>query len=137
MKKTNLSAALEARKKELETELIKINTIQEQGIINQHYPLFKKKYEGKYFKRSNGYNDKERWWMYTKVVEIKPDDVYDTKGNGVASHYTGWTFQTASNDEITISKEERGYVQSLGYQISKAEFTAAWNKMIDKLNAME
>lgn len=137
MNKINPSPNINARRKELEAELDKIKAIQEQEIINKHYPIIKSKYEGKFFKYNNGYNNDERWWMYTKIEDIKPDDVYDTGGNGVTSHFSGYSFQTDNRGQITIEREKKGYVHHVGEKISKREFIAAWNKMITEINSFK
>lgn len=136
MAKQLLSKGMASRKEELQNELNKIATIEEQEIINTHYPSMKKKYEGKYFKCRNSYNQKERWWLYIKVTGIKPEDVYDTKGNGITSHYSGFKFETDSYGQVTIEKEKYGYVHSLGQQITKREFDAAWKKTLKNINAI-
>lgn len=106
-------------------------------MVEKYYPIFKKKYEGKYFKYDNGYNREQRWTMYTKVVEIKPEHIYDTRGNEVTSCYNGWNFQTDTNGQITISCEKNGYAHSLQKEISEKEFNEAWNKMIEKINLIK
>lgn len=136
MAKQLLSKAMQARKEELSNELQKIATIEEQEIINEHYPAIKKKFEGKYFRCRNSYNAKESWWMYIKVVQIKPDDVYDTKGNGVTAHYSGFNFQTDSNGNVTVEIVKWGYVHTVGQKITKKEFDAAWRKTLKNINSI-
>ena len=92
-----------------------------------------KKYEGKYFRHRNGYNEKDRWWRYIKVTQIKPSDIYDTKGNGITSHYHGWYFETTTEGMFIVSKEKYGYIHLLGTEISKKEFYSAYNSAIKKL----
>jgi hypothetical protein len=128
---------LSERKKQLQKEMNEVEELEVKETIEKNYPIIKKKYEGKFFKYRNGYNADERWWLYTKVVEIKPSDVYDTNGNGVTAHFSGWTFQTDSYDKIEIAQEKHGYVHSLGKEITENEFVAAWNKMIDKMNHLK
>lgn len=134
---TKKKSAIPSRIAELKSELNRLEVIQEHEVINNYYPKIKEKYEGKYFKVRNGYNSKDRWWLYTKIVEIKPEDVYDTKGNGVTSHFTGWTFKLPTDGKIDISQVKHGYVHHLGHEISEEEFNAAWNKMIEKLNSLK
>lgn len=136
MKKINEVAARQARKTKLEMELAEIKEVIEQEIIKHHYPLIKKEFEGKYFKYNNGYNAEDRWSLYTKIVEIKPDDVYDTHGNGVTSRFTGWSFEVTSDNRIHIEKS-RNYVHSIGKQITEKEFITAWNRMVKKIDALE
>lgn len=125
------------RKAQLQSELKKIFEAEEKALIEEHYPKFKNKYEGKCFKIRNRYGgDSKGWWLYVKVTEIKPEDVYDTSGNGVACKYTGWQFQVDEHGNINISKEDFGYCHSLGQLISEGEFNAAWNKMIDLMDKL-
>lgn len=136
MKNLPANSSLVQRKEELKKEL---NAIAEKEIIELrrvHYPAIKEKYEGKYFKSSNGYNKKQRWYDYTKVTEIKPKDVYDTGGNGITSHFKGWTFRVTSSKEIEISPVNSGYVHSLGREITEEEFNEKWNEMVDKINSL-
>ncbi len=134
---TKKKSAVPDRIRELESELLKLRTIQDQEIINIHYPKIKEKYEGKYFKYNNGYNNKERWWLYRKVIEIKPEDVYVAHDKSVNATQTGWEFETNTLGEITINLKARGYVSGLGREISEEEFNTAWNKMIEKLNSLK
>jgi len=133
MKKLTLS------KEQLQKQLDEIAKKEEQEMIETHYPKFKK-FEGKFFKTSNCYSCPEKpsdyWWLYTKITEIKPKDIYNTRGNGVASHYTGWSFQVDKYGQISIEREKSGYIHSLGQEITEKEFNAAWDKMIDKINAL-
>jgi len=126
-------------KEELQKQLKAIAKAEEKAMIEEHYPEFKK-LEGKCFKNKNNYSCPEKpsdyWWLYTKITEIKPDDVYDTRGNGVACHYKGYSFQTDKDGNITTRKEDYGYVHSLGKEIPKKEFDKAFENMISALNEL-
>lgn len=135
MKRKLLSST--PRKMQLQRELIMIEKNEEKELREKHYPLIKEKYEGTFFKCPNSYNGNNRWNIYTKVTEIKPKDIYDTNGNGVTSHYTGYSFQTDCYNKIQIDRKATGYVHSLGKEISEAEFNEAWNKMIEQMNALK
>jgi hypothetical protein len=116
-------------KEELQKQLDIIVKREEKEMIEAYYPEFKKN-EGKCFKyRAENTN------YYTKVTKIKPSDVYNTHGNGVACRYTGWSFHTDKRGNISIH-EENSYIHCLGKAISNKEFDAAFNKLIDKLNEL-
>lgn len=125
---------LKQQQKKLQKEMNAIEEKISSEIRAKHYPKLKKQYEGKCFKISNGYNDKERWWLFVKVTSIKPDDVYDTRGNGVTSHYTGYSFQTTTTPQVEVEEIRTGYVHSLKNEITEDEFNSEWNKMIARLN---
>lgn len=126
-------------KEELQKQLNKIAIAEEKEMIAKHYPEFKK-FEGRYFKQRNNYSCPKKpsdyWFMYTKITEINPKDVYDTRGNGVACYFKGWTFQTCRDGHISINKEKHGYIHGLGKEITEKEFNDAWNTMIDKINSL-
>jgi hypothetical protein len=123
-------------KSELEKQLAAIIEQEEKDVIEKHYPEFKK-LEGRCFKTSNSYGDDYKpWFLYTKIVAIKPTDVYDTRGNGIASRFTGYSFQTTSTGEISVDMKKQSYVHSIGKEITESEFNTAWNKMIDKLDSL-
>jgi hypothetical protein len=130
---------LQSQKKKLQKELNAIEKLQERQLIEKNYPAFKRKYEGKFFKTINGYGgDTPPWFLYRKVTEIRPSDIYDTGGKGgITAHFRGWSFQITSYNQIQIEQLENGYVHHLEEEISEAEFNAAWNKMIDKLDSLK
>lgn len=132
-----MAETLLEKRSRLKKELDALAKAERKEIIEQHYPQFKKRFEGKYFKYRNRYGgDSKGWWLYTKVTEIKPEFVYDTGGNGITSHYRGWSFQVTEDGNISIDKVKYGYVHSLKQEISETEFLAAWNKMIEKINTL-
>lgn len=124
-------------KRELQQQLKAIVEQEHKEMIEKYYPEFKK-YEGRFFKVRNNYSRPEKpsdyWWLYKKVVEIKPNNIYDTGSNGVACHYSGWSFETDSYGTFTVSQRNMGYLHSLGEEITEAEFNAAWNKAMDRLD---
>lgn len=119
-------------KKELLAALAEIEKKEREQMLENYYPEFKK-LEGRFFKKQNNYSCPEKksdyWWLYTKVVSVKPQDVY-LSGSGVASHFSGWTFQTCKYKNVTIEKNAKGYVQNLGDEITEKEFNKAWNDML-------
>jgi len=116
-------------KEELQKQLDVIVKREEKEIIEIHYPEFKLN-EGKCFKYRH-----EQTVFYTKVTKIKPSDVYNTYGNGVACRYSGWSFHEDKAGNISIQKEN-SYIHCLGKPVSKKEFDNAFKKLIDKLNGL-
>jgi hypothetical protein len=125
-----------SRKDELQKELSEILKKEAAEMVEKHYPIIKKRFEGKFFKYDNGYNHQRRWPMYTFVSEILPENIYDTGGNGITSTFKGWSFQTDDSGRITIEKITHGYVHSLEKEITQSEFDKAFNKMVDKINLL-
>lgn len=124
---------MKTEKERLQAKLKEIERHEKNEIIRLHYPEFKK-YEGRYFKNKNSYGGSSKtWYYYTKVVSIKPEYVYDTKGNGVASHFDGYRFEYYDGS-ISIERVERRYIHSLEKEITEKEFNKAWGKIIEKIN---
>ncbi len=124
------------RKAQLQKELTAIEKEEAKSVVQENYPRIKNKYEGKFFKIDNGYSNNERWWLYIKVVQIKPEDVYDTKGNGITSHFSGWSFQTDTYEQVTIEQVRRGYIHHVGKEITKSQFYKEFNKVLSKLQKL-
>lgn len=128
-----------SKKAKLQKQLNDIIEQEEKNMVAIHYPIFKKKYEGKYFKRRNSYSCPEKksdyWWTYCKVTEIKPSDIYQGH-NCILSKFDGYSFEIDKDGNIRITQEKYGYTHMLGQEISEKEFNDAWNKMINKINAI-
>lgn len=126
-------------KEELQEQLKAIAKKEEKEIIEKNYPEFKK-YEGRFFRQSNNYGCPKKpsdyWWYYTKVIEVRPEDVYDTRGNGITSHFKGWSFQLDKYNQLTVELEKTGYIHSLGQEISQEKFNNAWNKAMENLDKL-
>jgi hypothetical protein len=124
------------KKEQLQKELNAIAKQEHKEMIDANYPEFKK-LEGRFFKYKNSYSLPEKpsdyWWLYQKVIEIKPEDIY-MGANGPLSHYRGWSFQTDKHGTITIENNKHGYVHGLEKEITEAEFNEAWNKMVERLS---
>lgn len=120
---------LKQREKKLRAELKSIEEKLNTDFEKKKYPAFKKKYEGKYFKTSNSYGGDERWWLYTWVTEIKPNDIYRIH-NGVNCSCTVFSFQTTPSKNVEIEQDRHTYVNLLGQEITKQEFEAAWDEMM-------
>lgn len=125
------------RKKQLQEELNAITEQEKKELIEKEYPKVKAKYLGKCFKSRNGFGgNSKRWWLYEKVIEIKPDDLYTIGDGEVTAHITVLRFQVFSNDLIQIDPSTQAYIHGLGDEITETEFNAAWDTMIDKINAL-
>ena len=120
------------RKEQLLKELKAIEEAERQKMISENYEEFKK-LEGKCFKFRNNYSCPEKksdyWWMYKQVIAIPEDGIYQTS-TGVSCHLKCWTFQTDKYGASTINPDDTTYAHSLGEEITKEEFDAAFEKMI-------
>ena len=77
---------------------------------------------GKTFKFSNSYGSGSRWWLYTRVTDVKD-------GNIVA-----FQFETDSLGEIHIKPSTIRMQISDGYlPIKKSEFDRAWKAVARKI----
>jgi hypothetical protein len=128
-------------KEKIEKQLDKILKDENREMIKLNYPTFKK-LEGKCFKTKNFFSCPTRpsdyWWLYTKVLSIKPSDIYDTKStNGITAHFTGYSFQTTKYGNVDIEKNKSGYVHSLDQEITEKEFNTAWNKMMEEIGKLK
>jgi hypothetical protein len=127
-------------KEQLQKQLNAIAKQEEKDIIAKYYPEFKK-LEGTFYKVKTSYScptkPSDYWWIYTKVTEIKPDDVYNTNGNGVTCHFKGWSFQNCRDGNFSVEQEKIGYVHSLGKQITQQEFIQAWNNAMANLDKLK
>ena len=133
-------ADLKPTKEQLQKQLNAIAKQEEKELIERHYPEFKK-LEGTFYKKRTNYGFPEKptdyWFLYTKITEIKPDDVYaNGNGVGVACHFNGWSFQTCKYGNFTVEQEKKGYVDCLGEQITEQEFIDAWNKTMPSINKL-
>ncbi len=123
-------------KQELQKELSKIVAQERKDFTAKHYPECKA-FEGRYFKYRNSYGgDNKGWWLYTKVVEVKPEVVYEINDGDATATYSGWSFQTDTHKQVSIEKNRRSYLHSLGKEISETEFIEAWNKMVDNIDLL-
>lgn len=127
---------LKAKKKQLEQQLAAIACQEEKEIEDKYYPIFKEKYEGRYFKTNNSYGRGQSWPMYTKVTKIKREGIYDTRGNGVTAYFSGFNVQYTLNKEILVQPVEYGHLHCLGTEISYDEFRAAYTVIMAKLEEL-
>lgn len=125
-----------AEKEELKARLNEIAKQEEAEMIASNYPRFEKLI-GTCYKVTNNYSlpkkKSDYWFLYTKITDIKPDDLYQSSGQ-VLCNFRGWQFQTDCNGAISINPTEH-YIHSLGEQISEKEFMEAYAKMITKITS--
>ncbi len=133
--------SLKQKASKLRAELDLIDEKLRKKTIAEYYLTLKRKYEGRCFKYDNGYDSSEKFWLYTKVCKIEPEDVYDTRGNGVTSYYSGYSFETKIHNgieqEVRVELSKRSYVHILGVEITQKEFDREWNKMLTKLKGLK
>lgn len=126
---------MKTQKEELQEKLNQIEDNERLALQEKNYPEICEKYLGKCFKVRNNYSCPEKasdyWFLYTKVTEIKKEDVYQTS-NGVSATYSGYSFQTDMHKNVNVRKEN-GYIHSLGIEITQKEFDKAWSKMLDRI----
>ncbi len=118
----------ELRKKETTTSL-KVNEIRKQISKierEEKLPSIKKKYEGKYFKVQNCYSGDTYWPLYQKVEKV--DDV---------RWFKGWSFQTDSYGKISIEKEKSMTINSIGTEITKKQFDAAYKTILNRIHKLK
>lgn len=130
---------LKPTKEQLQKQLDEIVSQEQKEIIEKNYPKFKK-FIGKCFKYKNNYScptkPSDYWFTYTKVVELNPDDIYDTGYSGITSRFKGYSFDCDKYGNISINNVD-GYIHSLGKEITESEFNEAWNKMMGKLDNLK
>lgn len=126
---------LELKKESLLKEIRSVEKRLAKDFVATHYPEISKKFLGKYFKDKNGYSQNDEWWMYHKVTDIKPEDVYSVGGEPTAKCRV-LTFNATSEGHIRILKDNNAYVHGLGQEITEREFNEAWNKMMDAINIL-
>jgi len=75
-------------------------------------PDLKRKYEGKYWKYNNGYNNEERWWIYSYCIEVKGEHDFCVV-----------TFESSPNGCEFKTHDRGSYLCQI--QITKSEYTKA------------
>lgn len=126
-----------SRKEELRKELNKIEEKEFKDIITAEFPKLRDLVLDKYFKYRNSYGgDNKGWWLYRKVTDINPSDVYLLSNNEPTARCKGFSFEIRTNGEISIQQKDDTYIHILGQEITEREFNEAWNKMCDKIKAL-
>ena len=121
---------LQQKKEQLKKQLQEIKNLERKKLIEKHYPKFKK-LEGNCYKKKNHYGSPEKpsdyWFMYTKVLEIKEEDIfYDNMDNKVLSRFRGVSF-----DKFGI-RQDNSYVHLLGKKITEKEFNKAFTNQLSR-----
>ena len=81
-----------------------------------------KKLVGKYFKYDNGYNSKERWWLYKKIINLSEE-----------GYLVSIQFEDNPN-EISIQENNIStWHDSSWIKITEEEFLNAWHKLFCKI----
>lgn len=113
----------------------------DQILIAENYELFKRQFEGKFFKLRNNYSCPETkedyWFLYTHITSITEESLYASCDGRVLCHCNGWSFQTDKYGNISISKVENGYTHSVGKEITKKEFDSAYELMLSKIQQLK
>lgn len=111
----------EKAKKDLRTIEIQLYKLREKIEL----PKLKAKYEGKYFKFDNGYNQDERWPMYIHIIKVE-------------SHHSflGDTFQKTTRE---YSFKKRDYIVDslLTNEITKAEYNREAKKFLSQFPSIQ
>jgi len=127
------------KKEQLQKKLNDIAENEAKVLRQKHFPKFKK-LEGKCFKYKNSYSQPKKksdyWFKYAKVIEVREEDVYDTRGAGVTCHCKIYEFQSDKDGNISIDTIGHSYAHNLGTEISEAEFIEAWNDMMGQLDKL-
>lgn len=121
-----------SEKEKLQKQLNRIVKQEEKEMVEKHYPTFKK-LVGKCFKARNSYGGggRKNWWIYTKITEIKPEDVY-RGADQILCHYKGYSFETDIYGAVNV-QNQKSYVHGLGKEISGKEFNDEYEKMLLKI----
>jgi hypothetical protein len=87
-------------KEELQKQLNQIRIEEEKNLIEENYPQFKK-YEGRYYKIENTYGGKQfkKWGVFTKVIAVKPEYVYNS-GDNILCRCDTFSFQTCTENRF-------------------------------------
>jgi len=112
------------RKDELTKEIVELREGLREIEVNERAEE-NQKYLGKYYKYRNSYGgDREEWWIYVRVDEIKD--------NGIL--YT--SFEKTSMNYIEIKLKDYAYGHHLfENEISEREYAEAWQKQLKELTS--
>jgi len=131
-KAINMNTKLHGLKQQEMEAASKLNTIRNQISrveSKELLPLYKKKYEGKYFKYRNCYScpkdESEKWWMYVKVEKVTQ-----------LRWMQGFTFQTDMYGKVAIEQEKALSESSCQVAITKKEFDAAYKRMLKRIETI-
>jgi len=108
---------------------------QKEFIKNNHQDLVDR-FVGKFFKQEQswGGSSPKIWYKYTKVLGIKPDDVYVIQENVPTAHCSVYSFQQDILGNVSFDMSNKTQVHNLGKEISEDQFNKEWNRIMDVLN---
>ena len=121
------------REEELQAELNAIKEKKFQERLDVEYPILNEKVSGKFFKLKTGEGSK-KWYIYSKVGNLKREDMYFVRNNEATASLKGFTFQTNQFKEVIIRTDADLYSHYIGQPISEAEYNKAWNNMMAFIN---
>lgn len=130
-------------KEELLQQLAEIENQERKQLIKAEYPKFKQLI-GKCFKFKNSYScpvkKSDYWYAYSKIVSIRPDDLYlgGISGNEVLSRCKTITFQKNIYGSISINPNNYDtYVHCIGEEISIDEFNKEFDNIVNIVNGLK
>ncbi len=128
-------------KEQLQKQLNRIAEQEHSKMVEENYPKHKVRFEGKFFKYKNSYScpskPSDYWYIYTKVLSIKPEDIYEGQPGLVLSSCKVYSFQIHKYGNLTVEVDKRSYTHSLGKEISEDEFNKGFNKMVELINGLK
>ena len=71
-------------KEELQAQLKAIQQEEDNKIIKDALPYFES-FKSKCFKTENNYSGEKSWWLYTKVLDVKEEDIYVSSGRALSN----------------------------------------------------
>ena len=125
------------KKEELSQQLAEIENQEREQLIKIEYPKFKQLI-GKCFKLKTSYSCPEKksdyWNVYSKIVSIRPDDLYlgGASADKVLAGCKTITFQKNKYGSISIT-----YVHCIGEEISIDEFNKEFENIISIVNRLK
>lgn len=129
------------KKEELLQQLAEIENQEREQLIKIEYTKFEQLI-GKCFKFRTSYSSPEKksdyWYVYSKIVSIRPDDLYlgGASANEVLARCRTITFQKNKYGSIIINPNDYTYVHCIGEEISINEFNQEFENIINILNKL-
>ena len=122
--------------KVIDKKITQLNSEREEfvGKLTESDKSFFNKYIGRCFKYDNGYNDKERWWVYYKVTGVNYIYLID---KGLTAQVFCESFQEMSDNRHEFCSKHTYYIHSLldgSYvQIPITEYESEKEKFFKKM----
>lgn len=130
------------KKEELLQQLAEIENQEREQLIKIEYPKFKQLI-GKCFKLKTSYScsgkKSDYWYVYSKIVSIRPDDLYlgGASADKVLARCKTITFQKNKYGSISINPNDDTYVHCIGEEISIDEFNKEFENIISIVNRLK